>query len=144
MGNRAVITNMQKEIGIYLHWGGSRETVEGFLLYCKLSGYKFDSLGFAKLCQVICNYSAEFDVCVDKLENLDCNNYDNGVYVVNEDWEICERLYNRCLDEQSNTSPMNILRRIDKSFCFRRRLGYFFIRKCLKEVTNEKENSKIK
>ena len=33
MGNRAVITTRKdlKDIGIYLHWNGGRDSVEGFL-----------------------------------------------------------------------------------------------------------------
>jgi hypothetical protein len=35
MGNRAVITTEQKRIGVYLHWNGGLDSVEGFLTYCK-------------------------------------------------------------------------------------------------------------
>ena len=35
MGNRAVITTPDKKIGVYLHWNGGRDSVEGFLQTCK-------------------------------------------------------------------------------------------------------------
>ena len=36
MGHSAVITtrNDLKDIGVYLHWNGGRDSVEGFLSYC--------------------------------------------------------------------------------------------------------------
>ena len=36
MGNRAVITTRSKDIGVYLHWNGGRDSVEAFLKYCEL------------------------------------------------------------------------------------------------------------
>ena len=44
MGNSALI--MTKDgfekggIGLYLHWNGGRDSVESFLNYCKLKGYR--------------------------------------------------------------------------------------------------------
>ena len=55
MGNRAVIATREKKIGVYLHWNGGRDSVEGFLTYCKLKGYRCpekDNYGWARLCQV--------------------------------------------------------------------------------------------
>ena len=47
MGNRAVITNSKSfdvanstDLGVYLHWNGGRDSVEAFLKYCKLKGYR--------------------------------------------------------------------------------------------------------
>ena len=44
MGNRAVITTKENfennGIGIYLHWNGGRDSVEGFLEYCRRKGYR--------------------------------------------------------------------------------------------------------
>ena len=66
MGNRAVITTStdinvseSNDIGVYLHWNGGRDSVEAFLLYCKLKGYRtpeYDNYGWARLCQVIGNF----------------------------------------------------------------------------------------
>lgn len=40
MGNRAVITTTKKDLAIYLHWNGGRDTVEPLLKYCELQGYR--------------------------------------------------------------------------------------------------------
>lgn len=44
MGNRAVITTLQNYnnngIGVYLHWNGGRDSVEGFLEYMKLKKHR--------------------------------------------------------------------------------------------------------
>src|SRR6056297_3498572 len=84
MGNRAVITTENKKVGIYLHWNGGRDSVEGFLKYCELKGYRTpesDNYGWARLCQVIGNFfGGEYSVGIDIYENCDADNYDNGVY----------------------------------------------------------------
>ena len=36
MGNRCTITRPQKDVYIYLHWNGGRDSVEAFLEYCRL------------------------------------------------------------------------------------------------------------
>ena len=91
MGNRAVITTEDKQIGIYLHWNGGRNSVEGFLLYCKLKGYRCpenDCYGWARLCQVIGNFfGGELSVGIDKYDRLDTDNGNNGTYII-KDWQI--------------------------------------------------------
>ena len=59
MGNRAVITTEDKQIGIYVHWNGGRESVETFLAYCDMKNYRppeTDCYGWARMCQVIGNF----------------------------------------------------------------------------------------
>ena len=100
MGNRAVITtkeNMENNgIGVYLHWNGGRDSVRAFLKYCELKGYvapSVDNYGWARLCQVIGNFfGGGSSVGIDTVNHLDCNNYDNGVYLI-EGWEIVGRMY---------------------------------------------------
>ena len=94
MGNRAVITTRDKKIGVYLHWNGGRDSVEGFLAYCKLKGYRCpekDNYGWARLCQVLGNFfGGECSVGIGLYDTLDRNNGDNGVYII-ENWEIVGR-----------------------------------------------------
>lgn len=94
MGNRAVITTRDKNIGVYLHWNGGRDSVEAFLKYCELKGYRTperDNYGWARLCQVIGNYfGGELSLGIDKYEKLDRDNGDNGVYII-ENWKIVDR-----------------------------------------------------
>lgn len=107
MGNRAVITTSEfmnlheeiqfsNEIGVYLHWNGGRDSVTAFLTYCKLKGYRppeTDCYGWARLCQVIGNFfGGELSIGIDRCCNLDCDNGDNGVYII-KNWEIVGRKY---------------------------------------------------
>ena len=100
MGNRAVITtkeNMDNNgIGVYLHWNGGRDSVRAFLKYCELKGYRApseDNYGWARLCQVIGNFfGGGSSLGIDTVNHLDCNNWDNGVYLI-EGWEIVGRMY---------------------------------------------------
>lgn len=104
MGNRAVITASKalsvkdsNDLGVYVHWNGGRDSVEGFLEYCKLQGFRSpetDCYGYARLVQVIANFfgAGGLSVGIDKCCNLDCENWDNGVYVI-QNWEIVDRKY---------------------------------------------------
>lgn len=95
MGNRAVITTKDKEIGVYLHWNGGRDSVEGFLKYCELKKYRcpeYDCYGWARLCQVIGNFfGGESSIGVDRFERIEESaDWDNGVYII-ENWQIVDR-----------------------------------------------------
>ena len=99
MGNRAVITTNEnlKELGVYLHWNGGRDSVEGFLAFCKMKGFRApeeDDYGWACLACVCCNFFGDGLSCgINTCEYLDCNNYDNGVYII-KDWNIVGRKFN--------------------------------------------------
>lgn len=103
MGNRAVITTSKStdiknstDIGIYLHWNGGRDSVQAFLKYCELKGYRSpekDNYGWARLCQVIGNFfGGELSIGIDSCCSLDCDNWNNGVYII-KDWKIVGRKY---------------------------------------------------
>lgn len=117
MGNRAVITTKEKRIGIYLHWNGGRDSVTAFLTYCKLKGYRKpeeDDYGWARLCQVIGNFfGGDCSIGINTLKNLDCNNYDNGTYII-ENWEIVDRMYFKG-EEQNTHDLLEMLLDINKS-----------------------------
>lgn len=115
MGNRAVITTRSKDIGVYLHWNGGRDSVEAFLKYCELKGYRTperDNYGWARLCQIIGNYfGGELSIGIDKYERLDKDNGDNGVYII-ENWKIVDREF---IDwpEQNEYDLISMLRDIN-------------------------------
>lgn len=123
MGNRAVITTSKWEdvknsddIGVYLHWNGGRDSVEAFLKYCELAGYvspENDNYGWARLCQVIGNFfGGRMSVGIDICRRLDCENGDNGVYVI-KDWKIVGRRYFD--DTEQNVYPLkDMLNEINK------------------------------
>lgn len=100
MGNRAVITTKENfennGVGVYLHWNGGRDSVEAFLGYCKKKGYRppsQDCYGWARLVQVIANFfGGSTSIGIDVVNNLDCDNWDNGVYLI-DGWDIVGREY---------------------------------------------------
>ena len=131
MGNRAVITTKKNfennGIGIYLHWNGGRDSVEAFLKYCELKQYREpdkDNYGWARLCQAIGNFfGGSTSVGIDVVGNLDCDNYDNGVYFI-EGWKIVGREY---FDgaEQMNYKLEDMLADIDESMPKDEQLGEY-------------------
>lgn len=101
MGNRAVITTRKNfennGVGVYVHWNGGRDSVEAFLKYCEMRGFRRpdrDCYGWARLVQVIANFMGGdgLSVGIDTVNHLDCDNYDNGVYII-DGWEIVDRKY---------------------------------------------------
>lgn len=99
MSNRAVITTdpSLRDKGVQLEWNGDRSSVEGFLAYCKLKGYpspETSNVGWALFMRVLENF---FDghkeyVYMGTCPYLNCDNGENGVYVI-KDWLISERKY---------------------------------------------------
>jgi hypothetical protein len=119
MGNRAVITTSERRLALYLHWNGGRDSVEAFLAYCKLCGFRSpdaDEYGWARLAQVICNFMGADGLSVgisryttDERENPG----DNGIYVV-KGWEIVERIYPYAPFEEQQEYPLaDMLKDID-------------------------------
>jgi hypothetical protein len=94
MGNRAVITTRKRNIGVYIHWHGGRDSVAPFLKYCELRGFippEEDGYGWARFCQVVGNYfGGDISLGIDTLDELDCDNRNNGVYCI-ENWKIVGR-----------------------------------------------------
>lgn len=148
MGNRAVITIAKydtkgkvikkvddNEIGVYLHWNGGYDSVNAFLKYCKLKSYREpedDNYGWARLCQVLGNYfGGTTSVGIDTCKNLDCDNGDNGVYLIHN-WEIVGRVYHSG-KEQNNYDLREMLLDIDKCQREDEQVGEFKIDEFLKE-----------
>lgn len=136
MGNRAVITASKAldiknstDIGIYLHWNGGRDSVEAFLKYCELKQYRTpdtDNYGWARLCQVIANFfGGSTSIGIDKCCNLDCNNGDNGVYIISG-WKIVDRKYGPSF-EQDSYDLLDMLIEIDKAQPQSEQLGEEFL-----------------
>lgn len=117
MGNRAVITTPAKKVGIYLHWNGGRDSVQAFLKYCELQNFRSpekDCYGWARLSQVISNFfGGSTSIGIDEYYKLDTDNYDNGVYII-ENWEIVGREYNRYPEQYEHNLDL-MLRKIDKA-----------------------------
>ena len=122
MGNRAVLAFINDDgkkdknsVGIYLHWNGGRDSVEGFLQTAKDYELRSGSYGVARLTQIIANgLGGTLSLGVDLLKNLDCDNYDNGVYWIDQNFNIVDREYISRPDfkEQQQYSLTSFVRRL--------------------------------
>ena len=94
MGNRAVITTKERELALYLHWNGGRDTVEPLLRYCEFQGYRppsADIYGWARMAQVMGNFfGGALSVGIDLFKHLR-DQGDNGVYVI-DGWKVVEHI----------------------------------------------------
>lgn len=121
MGNRAVICFDEyspNAIGLYLHWNGGRDSIDGFILATK--HHMGDRLGDAaytraRMTQIIGTFfRGNLSFGLDYCKNLDCDNYDNGVYVIDsKTLEIKNRLFNEG-HEQKGHDPEEIAYLITK------------------------------
>lgn len=85
-------------VGVYLHWNGSNDSIVPFCEACREIGFRCPtddfSYGVARFVQLVANFFGgcdEASIGVDTLCNLDCNNWDNGVFIVGDNWEIIGR-----------------------------------------------------
>lgn len=121
MGNRACITTKENfennGVACYVHWNGGFDSVSAFLKYCELKGYRSpdtDCYGWARLCQVIGNFfGGTLSVGINTVNKLDCNNGDNGVYII-EGWKIIDRKFFKG-HEQNNHPMEDMLLAIDNA-----------------------------
>lgn len=142
MGNSAIITTKDKGLGLYLHWNGGRDSVEPFLEYCRLQGYRCPeqdkSYAFARLAQVIANYFGG-STSIGIIENCgDSICSDNGNYIIGRNFEIVGRDYPyENFKEQNEYNLMDMLKEIDESQPTINQLGDFL-------YAPEKEVSSLK
>lgn len=119
MGNRAVITRSKdlKGVGIYLHWNGGRDSVEAFLAYCNLKGYRGydEEYGMAMLVNVMTNFFEEGLSCgIGIAEKMDCDNHDNGVFFIGDEWNIVGRKFCNSYQEQIFYDLRKMIKSIDE------------------------------
>ena len=126
MGNRAIIKTANGHIGMYLHWNGGRDSVEAFLKYCDLRGFRspeVDGYGWARLAQVVGNYfGGGLSVGIIELSGVgDGKGCDNGTYIIHN-WKIIGR---EDFDgpEQKEYKLSEMLREIDAAQPPKDRLG---------------------
>lgn len=121
MGNRAVITQSTSNDApcIYLHWNGGADSVKGFLAAAKV----FDIEGtpaeqMDQLAELLAKhfFHTEVGMTVYRYEygRADTDNGDNGVYVINNKWDLIDRLYMK-YPEQNEWNPKEIAQSIAKS-----------------------------
>ena len=123
MGNRATIATKNKDLMVYVHWNGGRDSIEGFLKFCELKGFRApesDSYGWARLVQVIANFFGAdgLSIGISKFNAGTCEGCDNGLYII-EKWQIVGREFfegeeqneynfNDFLKELNNAQPENM------------------------------------
>lgn len=101
MGNRAVITfsiSKTTGAGLYLHWSGSLHSVLALCDTARELGYR-DPEGdgqyaMARLIGLACfadGLLSDTGLGVGQLKELDCDNGDNGVYVIGAGWRLVKR-----------------------------------------------------
>ena len=94
MGNRAIITTApydEDNVGIYCHWNGGQESIEGFVRAAKDLGYRDPSsdpeYGLARLTQAIgVFFGGELSLGIGICKNLDDS--DQGTWLLGPGWEI--------------------------------------------------------
>ena len=101
MGNRAVISFQDSsentldtsQVGIYLHWNGGLESIEGF---CK-AATDLNISEPARFIQMLGNwFGGNKSLYVDIISRLDYDNYDNGAYVISKasgEWKVVKRFF---------------------------------------------------
>jgi hypothetical protein len=93
MGNRAVISVEGSQCGVYLHWNGGRESVNAFLRVAQTLGVRDPvsdpSYFYARFAQICGNFfGGAICVGVESLSRLDCDNGDNGHFIVGAGFAI--------------------------------------------------------
>lgn len=111
MGDRAVITTAREwavpdrqGVGIYVHWIGS--DIPKLLNEVRKVGYRdlanHQSYGLARLIGWLCDYigmDSDTGIGVGRLCDLDCDNGDNGVFILDEDFRIVDIEYSPRYDD---------------------------------------------
>ena len=106
MGNRAVLEFQGTDVGIYLHWNGGRDTIDPLLDVAKEYNIRSGDYGIARIAQMLGNFfGGTLSLGVDKLDKLDCDNGDNGTYVIDNNFNIVDRKYFDNREEQQVYDP---------------------------------------
>jgi len=96
MGNRAVITTApysEDNLGIYVHWNGGRESIEGFLEAARRLDYRTPgsdpAYAMARLaCAIGLFFGGEASLGIGVNRDLDTDNGDNGTWLIGPGWEV--------------------------------------------------------
>jgi hypothetical protein len=112
MGNRAIITTVNGDISIYLHWNGGIDSVTAFLRYCELRRFAPfpEDYGLARFTQVVANYfggDMSIGISGDKVIESDADGLDNGIYVV-DGWKIVKHFVQDYLYHDGVYEPVTV------------------------------------
>lgn len=123
MGNRAVITFMQADSApcIYLHWNGGRASVKAFLRAARDLGMRrIDSKNQHQIMDAMADMIGKsffgndvgLGVYRQTYGESDTDNWDNGVYVLGFDMDICGRRFERHGEEVDSEKTQAIYEQI--------------------------------
>lgn len=110
MGNRALITGKNSTVGLYLHWNGGMDSVKPFLKYASFHtsaglGQDTYDAGLSTLVTIVNNFfglgSTASINTVDPEALEECSPGDNGVYVVDKNWDIIHRVDAPSMEQDS-------------------------------------------
>ena len=159
MGNRAVITTIENfksnGLGLYLHWEGDRKNVKAFLTYAKIFKNYFNNKSYMaetyntykdlfvriyndKYSELFCilsfiiSYSGT-RVRFGDVKNLDCRNWDNGTYIIDEKYKIIDREF-FYEDEDKKYDIKEILFNINHSMPLRQQIPDDIIENYFNEI----------
>lgn len=122
MGNRAVITTLGNEKGIYLHWNGGYDSIKplAYYSYYFLEEEKNELEKFKEVAKY-CNFNPE----ENSLLKLDFDNYDNGLYFI-KNGKIVGRAFYHYNAEQNEHNLYEFLQFINENMplCYRLDLEY--------------------
>lgn len=107
MGNRAVVTMSVASDApcIYLHWNGGKASVQGFLKAAK--AMKLDTTEprkfFDEFAKIIAKYffgcNVGMHIYRETYGRADTDNWDNGVFIIDQDLKIVGREFKRNTEE---------------------------------------------
>lgn len=108
MGNRAVMAfgpDKPSTKGVYVHWNGGLCSIEGFLDAAKQLGINTPEQ-VADMIGLWMNSAID----VDKISRLDCDNWDNGLYILDEQLNIVGRKFTNSRPEEVNDAKRAAIR----------------------------------
>ena len=135
MGNRGVICTQKafenNGIGVYGHWQMGMDSIKPLLVYLKIRGIsgptdEYPAEGYSRLIQVMNNFcggDGNGNYLIGNVDSLDCDNYDNGVYIVDDKWNIVGRHYFSG-EEQSSYDFREMVHAFDEAQPIDQQLGY--------------------
>lgn len=143
MGNVAIIKAKGNDNkAVYLHWNGGRDSIEAFLKYCELRGFRSfnDDYGMARFVQVVSNFLGADGLSIGITDHVEsCG--DNGVYVI-DGWEIVDRIdFNG--REQREYDLQEMLLEIDDSQPKKQQLGKDYLESEEVEAVSLKIGDKV-
>jgi hypothetical protein len=123
MGNRAVITFSEDSTSpcIYLHWNGGRASIEAFIKSAKHLGLQVcnkqnETFVMDQFAEMLATHFFDTKIGLtvyrEQYGRADKDNGDNGVYVLDENLNICKRIHKTNYEEVDTEKTQAIFENI--------------------------------